>query len=267
MTEQEWLAGTEPDDLLEFVRDRASDRQFRLFMAACCRRFLPLMPKMPAGDLRLCEKAVDYAERFADGLITRDELSAAFDAMDWVNVTNDGYLASVAARKLTYVEIAGCPRPMLRGRNLIAHPASEAAEYSRDVVSRLQQQSKTARGTTPAAKKRLAIIAEKRYQIGLLHDLFGNPFRPLPLAQGENARLKQWRRSLAWKGATVPNLAQTIYDERQFDRLTILADALEQAGCTEAEILNHCREPGPHVRGCWVVDLVLNKYIWQRSGE
>jgi hypothetical protein len=259
MTEQEWLAATEPDDLLEFVRDRASDRQFRLFMAACCRRFLPLMPKKPAGDRRLCEKAVDYGERFADGLISRDQLRAAFNEKDWRNVTHDGYLASVAARKLTYVEIARCPRPMLRGRNVIAHPASEAAEYSRNVVSRLQQQSKTAPGSTPTAKKRVATIAEKRYQIGLLRDLFGNPFRPVPPAQGKDAWLKQWRRTLAWKGATVPNLARSIYDERQFDRLPILAEALEEAGCSEAEILSHCREPGPHVRGCWVVDLVLNK--------
>lgn len=259
MTEQEWLSATEPDDLLEFLRDRASDRQFRLFMAACCRRFLPLMRKIPAGDRRLCEKAVDYGERLADGLETRDELSAVFDASDWVNVSNDGYLASVAARKLTYPEIAGSVLPMLRRRNLIAHPASEAAEYSRHVVSRLQQESKTARGSSPAAKKRLATIAEKRYQIGLLHDLFGNPFRPLPPAKGKKAWLKQWQRFLDWKNATIPNLARTIYDERQFDLLPNLADALEEAGCTEAEIVNHCREPGPHIRGCWVIDLILQQ--------
>jgi hypothetical protein len=54
-------------------------------------------------------------------------------------------------------------------------------------------------------------------------------------------------------------LAQGIYDERAFERLPILADALEDAGCTDAAILVHCRGPGPHVRGCWVVDLILGK--------
>ena len=54
-------------------------------------------------------------------------------------------------------------------------------------------------------------------------------------------------------------LAQGIYDDRAFDRLPVLADALEEAGCTNAEILAHCREPGPHVRGCWALDLLLGK--------
>jgi hypothetical protein len=58
---------------------------------------------------------------------------------------------------------------------------------------------------------------------------------------------------------TVVSLAHSIYEARAFDRLPILADALEEAGCTDAEILTHCRGPGPHVRGCWVVDLILGK--------
>jgi hypothetical protein len=57
----------------------------------------------------------------------------------------------------------------------------------------------------------------------------------------------------------VTALAKAIYGERAFDRLPILADALEEAGCTNAELLGHCRQPGVHVRGCWVVDLVLGK--------
>jgi hypothetical protein len=57
----------------------------------------------------------------------------------------------------------------------------------------------------------------------------------------------------------VRGLAEGIYADRAFDRLPILADALEEAGCTDAEVLAHCRGPGPHVRGCWVVDLILGK--------
>src|SRR5262249_36972728 len=62
---------------------------------------------------------------------------------------------------------------------------------------------------------------------------------------------------VAWKPSVVVGLAQAIYDERAFDRMPILADALQDAGCEDADILGHCRSSGLHVRGCWVVDLVL----------
>src|SRR5581483_3527580 len=80
----------------------------------------------------------------------------------------------------------------------------------------------------------------------LLREIFGNPFRPVTV-------------NSTWLTSNVISLAQTIYDERAFDRMPILADALEDAGCTNAEILQHCRQPGEHVRGCWVVDLLLGK--------
>jgi hypothetical protein len=64
---------------------------------------------------------------------------------------------------------------------------------------------------------------------------------------------------LCWHGGTIPKLAQAIYDERAFDRLPVLADALEEAGCTDADLLGHLRGPGPHVRGCWALDLLLGK--------
>ena len=63
----------------------------------------------------------------------------------------------------------------------------------------------------------------------------------------------------AWLTSTVVSLAQPIYAERAFDRLPILADALEDAGCDNADTLTHCRSEGPHVRGCWALDLVLAK--------
>ncbi len=64
---------------------------------------------------------------------------------------------------------------------------------------------------------------------------------------------------LTWNGGTVVKLAQGIYDDHAFDRLPILADALEEVGCHDADILGHCRHPGPHVRGCWVVDLLTGR--------
>ena len=84
----------------------------------------------------------------------------------------------------------------------------------------------------------------------LLHDIFDTlPFRSAALDSS-------W---VAWTDGTVVKLAQGIYADRAFDRLPVLADALEDAGCTDADILGHLRGPGPHVRGCWVVDLVLAK--------
>jgi hypothetical protein len=64
---------------------------------------------------------------------------------------------------------------------------------------------------------------------------------------------------LAWNDGAIRKMAQAIYDARAFDRLPLLADALEEAGCADADILSHCRTPGEHVRGCWVVDLILSK--------
>jgi hypothetical protein len=84
-------------------------------------------------------------------------------------------------------------------------------------------------------------------QVKLLHDIIGNPFRHVIVHP-------PW---LIWGDNTVVKLAQGIYDERAFDRLPILADALEEAGCDKPEMLAHCRGAGPHVRGCWVVDLAL----------
>jgi hypothetical protein len=91
----------------------------------------------------------------------------------------------------------------------------------------------------------------RQSQADLLRDLFGPaPFRPLP-------RLNPaW---LAWEGGTVRKLAAAIYEDRTFDRLPVLADALEEPGCDAAELLAHLRGPGPHVRGCWALDLLLGR--------
>jgi hypothetical protein len=83
-------------------------------------------------------------------------------------------------------------------------------------------------------------------ECSILRDIFGNPFRPVTLDP-------------RWLTASVVDLASAIYEERAFERMPILADALMDAGCDNDDILNHCRGDGPHVRGCWVVDLLLGK--------
>jgi catechol 2,3-dioxygenase-like lactoylglutathione lyase family enzyme len=88
--------------------------------------------------------------------------------------------------------------------------------------------------------------AEGNTQADLVRCIVGNPFRPVAVDP-------------AWLRPGVVELARTIYEDWACDRMPELADALEQAGCANADILAHCREPGPHVRGCWVVDLLLGK--------
>jgi biotin carboxyl carrier protein len=91
-----------------------------------------------------------------------------------------------------------------------------------------------------------AALYGHRSTASLARDIFGDPFRPATVDPG-------------WQSADVLALARGIYEDRAFERLPLLADALMDAGCADEDILAHCRSKGPHVRGCWVVDLVLGK--------
>ena len=93
--------------------------------------------------------------------------------------------------------------------------------------------------------KKIEASIRQGYRL-LLHDIFGNPFRPVAFDP-------------AWRTATAVGLAERMYESRDFSAMPILADALEDAGCDHPDVLVHCRGDGPHVRGCWVVDLVLGK--------
>jgi hypothetical protein len=99
-------------------------------------------------------------------------------------------------------------------------------------------------------------IGERLAQAGLLRDIFGNGFGSPPLSPAV----------LAWHGGLAVQLATAAYEERSLpsglldsQRLAVLADALSDAGTTDAELLEHLRSPGSHVRGCWAVDLLLNE--------
>jgi hypothetical protein len=99
------------------------------------------------------------------------------------------------------------------------------------------------------AARAAADPAEPAAQASLIRCLWGNPFRRAAVAPS----------LLSWNDGTVAHLAQGIYEDRAFDRLPVLADALEEAGCADPAILGHCRQPGEHVRGCWVADALLGK--------
>ncbi|HEY7427668.1 MAG TPA: hypothetical protein VH682_25780 [Gemmataceae bacterium] len=168
-------------------------------------------------------EAVVAAQRFADGSIDRNELHAAWAAVGFPK-RDYRRLAASAARA------ASCS-PDYDGT---AHAAASA-------INAVMQKSSL-------YEMDVSRIVEREAQALLLRDIFGPlPFRSIPFNPA-------W---LTWNDGTAQKIAQGIYDERAFDRIPILADALEEAGCTNADILNHCRQSGEHVRGCWVVDLLL----------
>lgn len=111
--------------------------------------------------------------------------------------------------------------------------------------------TRVARTIRASPKEQLATFNRFRkeqweHQADAIRDIFGNPFRPVTL-------------DAAWLTPTVTKLAILIYEERQFDKMPLLGDALEEAGCSNEDMLQHCRGGGEHVRGCWVVDKVLGK--------
>lgn len=88
----------------------------------------------------------------------------------------------------------------------------------------------------------------------LLREIVGNPFRSVAVDS-------------SWRTSTVIALADGIYTERAFDRLPILADALQEADCHNEDLLSHLRGPGPHARGCWALDLALGQIVGEAKKD
>ena len=325
MTEQEWLACDDPARLLKYIVGHnanlaegvgggrpVSDRQLRLFACACARQVWDLLKddapcgrceefnnqrrydptiSNPGHKCRECgspigtgrvnrsRKAVEVAERYADGLATAGDMDDEA------------------------IFIGPHPERGLAARCCWDNAASGATEVC-EILSR--------HGWLTAAE-----------QGGLLRDIVGNPFDPVQVNVHKRPRensiwIYDWENMLGWNGGAVERLAREMYDSRDFTRMPILADALEEAGCDNVDILNHCRgksrhhesvtathtcpecgsgghwrsgvgfehemihacadgrwttwEPGKpylkkswreggvhHVRGCWVIDLILGR--------
>jgi hypothetical protein len=211
MTEEEWLAATDPRPMIGFLRGMLTDRKARLFTVACCRLISHLFAD------RQSQEAVAMGERYAEGKMSNDDLDGI-----WASVGND---LSDRVRDASWW-------------------ADEAAEWAVDIFY------KNGLVYRAAARAARSVINAKpnsvREQQALLRCIVGNPFRPVAIDP-------------RWLTSTVADLARLIYDERAFDRLPILADALMDAGCDNDDVLNHCRSAGPHVRGCWVVDLLTGR--------
>jgi hypothetical protein len=227
MTEEEWLACSDPRPMLEFLRDKASDRKLRLFACACCRRIWSLI----VGDKE--RRAVEAAEEYADQACSSERLKKEWDAE---GVTAVGHAIDGATAMNAEWGAAWAARNMVEAvtdRNLLLLLPPSSGDIKAWATARLE-------------RKQSSEHTVRTIQATHLRDIFSNPFRPVTF-------------DLSWRTLSVVRLAQTIYDERSSDKMPDLGDALERSGCHDEALLNHCREPGEHVRGCWVVDLALGK--------
>lgn len=168
-----------------------------------------------------CQLAIDTSERFADGAESFERLAERSQEMQ---------------------------QPLW-----VARPQSEARFHAVAAAMWATVEANIVHGFWMPANNAAASIrkagdgSDRAFQARLIRCIFGNPFRPVAFDP-------------QWLTSTVTHLAHGIYDDRAFDRMPILADALQDAGCENDDILNHCRDPkGIHARGCWVVDLILGK--------
>jgi hypothetical protein len=221
VTERQWLAARTAAGLIDHpvCRDR---RKLRLLATACARRMLPALQDDPAF-----RDVVDAAERYAgDPAARSDAVAARKPVRD-------------AARRLG----GPSPRePLAAAVNVLIALTGDALEgHTAGIANALY-----------VIGHRSAVVradgrTERGIQADYLRDIFGNPFRPIDF-------------SPSWRTDTVMSLAKQVYESHDFAAIPILADALQDAGCDSEEILRHCRDPNQvHVRGCWVVDLVLGK--------
>jgi len=219
MTESEWLACTEPAKMLEFLRGTGSDRKLRLFAIACARDTVHLVSN------KILRQCFVIATRFAD------KQTAPVAALDHVKKA----LAEVR-------DWGGESINIWYAKNVIRAFASDDGMSAAERILYCF-------GYASSRRDKARLSPKQSDYCDYLKDIFGNPFRPVCIPPS-------W---LTWQGGTVPQLADRFYKEWDLDHLSILADALEEAGCDQADLLDHLRGPGVHVRGCWVLDLLLGK--------
>jgi hypothetical protein len=228
VTEAEWLTCTDSKRMLDFAEGQLTARKIRLLAIGHCRLSWELLPEQ-------CRGSVEVAERFADGRATTEELEwAQWRANNVVEVLDGRCQQTESDEQLPFTS------------------SEEEERYNREMEICHKQLSAAASAYDCA----IPHLNVRHWDItggqicDLIRDAVANPFRKAPAVN------PCW---LAWNGGTISKLAAAIYEDRAFDRLPLLADALEAAACRNAALLGHLRGPGPHCRGCWAVDLLLGK--------
>ncbi len=220
MDEDTWLNTQNLNELLTHP-DIFDHRKRRLLLCACSRRLLNSL-----ADTRF-KHAIDATEEYADQRVTWEELK-----------TNARRAAIEARNALT------ASRPGGRIHDAAVAVVATTAKFMYwDVLT----SARLALANTQGRYEQEVERTEEMAQVQLLRDIFGNPFRPVTF-------------SSSWRTSTAISLARGMYESRDFSAMPILADALQDAGCDNDDILTHCRNPKQvHVRGCWVIDLVLGR--------
>jgi hypothetical protein len=228
MTEADWSNCSDPAVMLPTLRGRPLDRKLRLFMVACCRRVWDVFAVSEEDWGR--QEAVVVAEELADGLADEEARSDAFAELTDGSPHRGADCCSNAAVGEFDEPDAAVEWSIIA----VDEAALRAVREDYDHSAEIQE-------------------AERAAQAGLLRCIVGDPSRAAAFDP-------------AWRTPTVTAIAQAAYEERDLPagtlepgRLAVLADALEDAGCADVEALAHLRSAGPHVRGCWALDLVLNK--------
>lgn len=252
MTESEWLQCADPTPMLDTWGNRISERKLRLLACACCRRVWSMLPD------EWSQRAIETVERWAVGTATEQDMlqaatAAAMAVHDSQALNEAPQLAAVRAAALPGFAVNGFefPDEAAVRDELYRVPCLcgiAVANVAYDEFHRHHQGaadwSVVSRGADAAFAQ--AAKGEEAAQAGFLRDIVGNPVRQVVLDP-------------RWLTSNVLDLARAIHQERAFEWLPILADALQDVGCEDADVVAHCRGPGPHVRGCWVVDLLLGK--------
>ncbi len=228
MTESEWLASPDPDQLFSFLGGKLTMRKRRLFACACCRRVWPLLT-----DER-SRAAVALAERYADEQVIMD-LSAKSELRAVAGAAERAYAAATDAGAKCACIAANTTLHNHYHYWAAAEPATWAARAA----------TGDARGDAGSQ----ALAAERRAQCALFREIC-NPF------WFRVSAAPSW---LACREGTVTKMASAIYENQAYEQLPILADALEESSCDDTQLLEHLRGPAPHVKGCWAVDLLLGK--------
>jgi hypothetical protein len=228
--EKRWLDCNDPQKMLDFLHIRGSYRQRRLFACACVRRVWHLLIDSSS------QLAVEAAELYADGALSHQELESAYQDADVTARLLSLYADQSRLGKMTRREWVRAFRFWIA----VAAAAQTATDFW------LADVAKSTEETSGNSWQR---ECERRFQADLLRDVFGNPFRPV--AFDPTVR--------NWNGGCAVALATEMYTSRDFSKAPLLADMLEDAGVTDAQMLHHLRSPGYHLRGCFAVDLVLGR--------
>lgn len=248
MTEDVWLRCDDWLPMLEHLTGRMSKRKVTLYVCAGLRSIWDLLYDDTS------RKAVEVAERAADGAATESEIGYATWAADCAIFGFDFDPQYIRGNMRGGDYSPGVKRLLEMGVYTEADIAAGGQLGDEAVVQRLSNAANVAYQCLSGIDDEALgehllehLVSQAEWPGGwLVREVFGNPFGPGTLAP-------------EWRTEKVMAIARSAYAERAFDRLPLLADALEDAGCDAAEMLAHCRGPGPHVLGCWALDRVLGE--------